>query len=271
MKSHIQRPLLRWAGSKKQLLPILRAYWSPEYKRYVEPFAGSACLFFSIRPGRALLGDLNCDLMRMYACLKKDPDPVIHALANLPKGKDHYKRIRDADGSGQSEVAQCARFIYLNRYCFNGLYRTNRLGKFNVPYGGEKSGSLPSPKQLRGCASLLRRARLVRGDFATTLQGVVAGDFVYLDPPFSVAARRTFNEYNATVFSDGDVRRLKEWMKELVFRKVSFVVSYAECEEGIFLAMGYPTRKVSVRRHIAGSFTNRVKSNELLISHQASG
>jgi DNA adenine methylase len=269
MKNSRISAFLRWAGSKKQLLPILQEYWVPTHKRYVEPFAGSACLFFRIGPSKSMLGDLNAALIKMYRCLKSEPEAVIDALFDLPKGRRHYQQIRSMDATDMSDAGRAARFIYLNRFCFNGLYRTNKLGNFNVPYGGGKSGSLPSRELLRACSASLRRTILLDGDFGDTLARVVAGDFVYLDPPFSVAARRTFNEYNAAVFASADVKRLREWMHVLVSRGASFVVSYAESEEGRFLARGFATRRVTVKRHIAGSFTNRVKSRELLIHHRA--
>ncbi len=170
---------LRWAGSKKQLLPVLQDYWTPKYRRYVEPFAGSACLFFRhfFLPTASVLGDLNSPLIHVYRCLKNDPEAVIQALSELPKGKSHYKRIRSLDGSDLTKAGRAAAFIYLNRFCFNGLYRTNKLGRFNVPYGGERSGSLPSADHLRACSSALRHTTLVDGDFNETLAKVVRWRF----------------------------------------------------------------------------------------------
>lgn len=263
------KPFLRWAGSKRQLLPVLSRYWKEGYSRYVEPFAGSACLFFHIAPSKAILGDLNSELIGTFRELKRNPNGTSACLKRLRKGRDPYLALRGVDPASISMPQRAARFIYLNRFCFNGLYRTNRAGRFNVPYGGEKSGSLPSQSHLLACSGLLRRTTLVAGDFENVLRRVRPGDFVYMDPPFSVRARRVFNEYDKSVFSYDDVLRLRSWMDHLADHNISFLVSYAESEEANFLKDGFYTRVVTVKRNIAGFSDNRVHSREVLISSRA--
>jgi DNA adenine methylase len=130
-------PFLRWAGSKRLLLPVLQNFWTARHKRYVEPFAGSACLFFAIKPAKAILGDLNPELIATYIEVKYRIGAVLDELKKLkPKSKREYKRLRSIDIAALTPPARAARFIYLNRYCFNGIYRTNLLGQFNVPYSG---------------------------------------------------------------------------------------------------------------------------------------
>src|SRR5262249_6483200 len=114
-------PLLRWAGSKRRLIPILRTYWRPDYERYLEPFAGSACLFFCLNPKRAILGDLNHELISTYLEIKYRPDALHERLSKLRPGRSEYKRLRSLDPGRLSGAARAARFVYLNRYCFNGL------------------------------------------------------------------------------------------------------------------------------------------------------
>ena len=143
-----QPSLATLGGSKRQLVPTLARYWEPGYSRYVEPFAGSARLFFHLAPPRALLGDINADLIATYAQLRKSGAAVHRALKALESGRRAYKDLRKADPSSLAGPARAARFIYLNHYCFNGLYRTNRLGQFNVPYGGDKTGPLPGSRSL---------------------------------------------------------------------------------------------------------------------------
>jgi DNA adenine methylase Dam len=120
---------------------------------------------------------------------------VMSELGKLKKGRFQYYKLRETEPSTLTPSARAARFIYLNRFCFNGLYRTNRLGQFNVPYGGNKSGNIPSAEVLGNCSMLLKNARLITGDFENVLRQARSGDFVYMDPPFSVKARRVFNEY----------------------------------------------------------------------------
>jgi DNA adenine methylase len=262
------RPFLRWAGSKKQIVSQLEQFWQ-NGPRYVEPFAGSACLFFRLQPAKALLGDLNSELISTYRTVRDKVDSVHDVLSTYHNSVSHYRRIRSLPPSSLSMSERAARFIYLNRFCFNGLYRTNQRGEFNVPYGGKKSGELPTLAHLRDCARLLKRARLVTGSFERTLEFARVGDFVYMDPPFSVAARRVFKEYNASVFTDEDLRVLRSWMAKLASAGISFLVSYAQSDEAQYLADGFSSRKVMVRRHIAGAFSNRVRSEEMLISYDA--
>src|SRR6266404_362572 len=157
-------PLLRWAGSKRQLVPTLSQFYDAKrYDRYVEPFAGSACLFFSLKPKKAVLGDINGDLIRTYRDVKYCCTDVTSRLRRFRKNKKEFLRRRKPNRQTSSRAHRAARFIYLNRCCFNGLYRTNNSGAFNVPYGGEGSGAIPT--ELREYSRALRSAVLVAGDF----------------------------------------------------------------------------------------------------------
>lgn len=137
-------PFLRWAGSKRKIIPILLDLAPAKFARYVEPFAGSACLFFALRPAQAILSDINVELINTYQTLKANVEGVIKHLSLLNCGEEEYYRIRSQANSKMTNEKRAARFIYLNRFCFNGLYRTNKQGKFNVPYGAHKAGNLPS-------------------------------------------------------------------------------------------------------------------------------
>ena len=258
-------PFLRWAGSKRQLIPVLSEYWKPSYTRYVEPFAGSAALFFHLDPARALLGDINPELMSAYRQIKTNLPLVLNALSSLKKSKGQYLQLRAANPELLSPPVRAARFIYLNRFCFNGLYRTNRQGQFNVPYSGSRTGRIPSAEQFELCAAKLRKTTLLAAGFELTLRRVRQGDFVYMDPPFAVKARRIFSEYDATCFDQLSINRLREWLINLNSRDIPFLVSYADSDEARFLARGFKTRTVFVRRNIAGFSNNRKKDTELLI------
>jgi DNA adenine methylase len=261
-------PFLRWAGSKRRLLPTLQTFWTPKHKRYVEPFAGSACLFFAIKPPKAILGDLNPELIAMYIEVKYRIAAVLKELKKLkPTSKREYKRLRRTDISTMTPAARAARFIYLNRFCFNGIYRTNLLGQFNVPYSGDRCGSLPEDVAFRKCSRRLRMARFVKGDFDDVLKHAVKGDLVYMDPPYAVRARRIFREYDPSTFTHTDIARLRSWMERLNAAKIDFVVSYAESDEADVLRKGFSYEVVSVRRHIAGFAAHRALTNELLISN----
>lgn len=266
VKTNQSTAFLRWAGSKKQLLPVLERHWNSSFDRYVEPFAGSACLFFRLQPARAMLGDINQELIATYLEVKYRVSAVIDALSKLTHGKEAYNALRDSETTSLNGAQKAARFIYLNRFCFNGLYRTNLAGRFNVPYGGERSGKLPSPETLRACSRQLENAHLIAGNFEKVLERVQPGDFVYLDPPYSVKAKRVFKEYNAAAFGEDDLRSLRKWLERFANMGVKFLVSYAESDEADLLKEGFYTQTVNVRRNIAGFSSSRTRSNEILIS-----
>ena len=261
-------PFLRWAGSKRRLLPVLQTFWTKKHKRYVEPFAGSACLFFAIKPPKAILGDLNPQLIATYIEVKYRIAAVLKELKALrPEAKSEYLRLREIDIAKMTPPARAARFIYLNRYCFNGIYRTNLAGKFNVPYSGVRCGSVPPDEVFEKCSNRLRSARFINGDFEKVLEQAEKGDLVYMDPPFAVRARRVFRQYDPSTFTHEDIQRLRSWMERLNAKRINFVVSYAESDEADVLKKNFSYETVAVRRHIAGFVAHRAMTNEILISN----
>lgn len=259
--------IIRWAGSKRQLLSKLKAFWSNENSRYVEPFCGSACLFFNLQPGKAILGDLNAELIGTYEALRNDAYSVCDHLQSFPKSKEAYYTIRDLDPSDLSETHRAARFLYLNRYCFNGIYRTNRSGKFNVPRGKQARKVDFDYAHIISAANMLSQVKLVNGDFAVTLEQVNQSDFVYLDPPYAVANRKIFSEYQPNSFNVEDLKRLKCWLIELDQRGASFVISYADSVEARELLAPWQPRRVWVRRHVAGFAANRRGAYEIIATN----
>lgn len=258
--------LLRWAGSKRQHVPFLRQFWNAEqHKRYVEPFAGSAALFFAIEPARALLGDLNGDLIEAYKALRADPVAVHSHLVAFPTGKSAYLKIRAARQADPSWSA--ARFIYLNRFCFNGLYRTNFRGEFNVPYGAPRNNHIPSQAELCAAAQMLGRAQLLHADFRASLRRVKAADFVYLDPPYAVSRRRVFVEYGKEPFSTSDLDDLAALVEDIDRRGATFVVSYADGTEARSAFRGWKRRRFLVRRNVAGFSAARRNHYEMFVSN----
>jgi len=256
-------PFLRWAGSKRQHINFLKSFWSNNYRRYVEPFAGSAALFFAISPKKALLADLNEELIEMYGTIRDHPTRVHRILSSMPKGRRQYYRIRNCNPAELTRIRRAARFLYLNRFCFNGLYRTNRRGQFNVPYGAHKAGPIPSLSQLRSCAAMLKRTQLISEDFRNTLSLITKGDFVYLDPPYAVAKRRVFTEYGAKIFTVYDLEELEEHLREIDRRGGYFVLSYADCSEARRVFQNWTTRRIQTRRSVAGFLGARRKQYEI--------
>lgn len=260
---------LRWAGSKRKLLPVLRRYWRQGDKKYIEAFAGSACLFFDLRPAEAVLNDSNSELISAYRILAKQPEELHRSISSIPVDSETYYAIRSKNPDSIFDKA--VRFFYLNRYCFNGIYRTNKRGEFNVPFGSYKTGGLPSLAKWNEAAEALLSARLFSSDFEKVVrENVSAGDFVYLDPPYAVSNRRIFKQYSATEFGESDLLRLKMLMKDIDKQGAAFVVSYAQSKETAVLAEGWSTFRQLAQRNVAGFSHQRRKAVEVLITNDPS-
>lgn len=260
------KPFLRWAGSKRKQLGRLRTFWSDKHTGYVEPFAGSACLFFSIEPSPAVLGDTNRELVELYRVVRDDPDRLCRRLCHIRRDVNTYERWRSLDPRSLDRDTRALRFIYLNRNCFNGIYRTNTSGQFNVPMGKEQ-GAYFTRAELVRCSKLLRQATLVEGDFTKTLSHVKRGNFVYLDPPYAVNSRRVFREYGKKLFDTTDMPRLSRCLSTIVSGGADFLVSYADCSEARALASKWNAIRLPIRRNIAGFAGARKNAYEWLITN----
>lgn len=264
---------LRWAGSKKQMIDVLLSCWyasngNDEERRYIEAFSGSAALFFALNPARALLIDINRDLQECFNEVKKSPEKVYVELGKFSPTEIEYYRIRALDKSTLTSAERAARFIYLNRFCFNGLYRTNRQGAFNVPWGGVRNGSLPSFEELSIASDLLKSAEISCGDFFDILLADAGErDFIYLDPPYAKRNRDLDNQYGPDVFGMNDIDRLGKLVNILNDRGAKFVISYAKCEEIDVIANRWIAHEVSVKRSIAANVKHRGPAVELLITN----
>ncbi|MEI6757554.1 MAG: Dam family site-specific DNA-(adenine-N6)-methyltransferase [Chlorobium sp.] len=262
------KSFLRWAGSKKKLIPELRSYWNEGLSRYVEPFMGSATLFFAIQPTNATLSDINSELVDAFCAVRDHPRAVFNRLQLLPLGRDAYYQIRSEYTSKLPILDRAARFLYLNKYCFNGLYRTNKSGKFNVPYASSKTGQLPSLDSLYKASQIMSCADITSRDFEEALRDVHAGDFVYMDPPYAVKNARIFRQYGPDCFGIDDLSRLASSLPQIDRSGAVFLVSYALCPEAIKVFDGWHIRQVSTQRSIAGFSKHRKEAIEILVSNR---
>jgi DNA adenine methylase len=261
-------PFLRWAGSKRTLLPELHAvYREAGCTRYVEPFAGSACLFFASHPKRAVIGDRNRELVDSYTSVRDHPRLVSRRIREWASDETEYYAVRNLDASSLDSVTRAARFIYLNRYCFNGLYRTNKMGGFNVPYGSH-TGQVPSEAHLYRCSVALRKADLCCGDFSDTTANVRQGDFVYLDPPYTRSPQHAYGVYGYGSFSETDMTRMLETLHRINEAGAVFLFSYADIEGlGSELSVYWNVRNVSTRSSIASRPSARRHRSEILVTN----
>lgn len=259
-------PIFRWAGSKRKSLNALTAFWSDRFERYIEPFVGSACLFLKIKPKAAILADLNSALIETYCTIRTSPEEVAEALYAIPRNAATYYDVRKRIGSAGNSIKRAAFFVYLNRNCFNGIYRTNLKGEFNVPFGADQ-GQYPRLCDFRTTAALLKETKLLSGDFAATLRNLRRNDFVYLDPPFAATGVRTFVEYGKESFAADDLDRFARHLDRIDRMRAFFLVSYADCERARGIARNWNYDEVQVRRHVAGFAAKRRMAGELLITN----
>lgn len=262
-------PFLRWAGSKRQIIGQLAQLWGNRYTRYIEPFMGSACLFFNICPQSAVLGDINADLVETFIAVKNSPESVQHFYSQWELTPEVYYNVRALPTVQLSSEERAARFIYLNRCCFNGLYRTNRRGEFNVPFGVAQKRGLPHIQELIRASEILASAKILSIDFEDLiLTHARAGDFIYLDPPYTTGQRRLARQqYGKPTFEDTDVNRLESLLNEIHHRGASFVLSFASQMGSPSLTLPWNQKVLKVRRNIAGFAGYRKTAEEVLITN----
>jgi DNA adenine methylase len=220
-----KRPFLKWTGGKQWLAPLAEWLRPREFEGvYYEPFLGGGALFFALAPQSAVLGDLNRELVTTYRAVRDDAERLIRTLEDYPHDLTFYNAIRIARPRAPYRVG--ARLVYLNKTAFNGMYRVNRDGQFNVPFGRYVRPTLCPRERLHGANCALQSATLKPGDFATTVSTAEAGDWVYLDPPYITGHQNNgFRKYNSRLFAWADQERLAQKAHELRQRGVFVLVS----------------------------------------------
>jgi len=265
-------PVLKWAGGKTKLLGELRARAPESYRRYFEPFVGGGALFFHLAPDNAVLRDRNADLINVYRCVAWHVEGVIERLVRHRRrhSESYYYAMRGQwnDGAEMGDVDRAAAFIYLNKTCYNGLWRVNSRGHFNVPVGRYTDPQIFDDASLRASARLLRRAHLSAGHFADAVEAAEAGDFVYFDPPYhpqSDTAR--FTSYTADSFGEDDQRELAAVSRALVNRGCHVMVSNSDTPFVRKLYAGFKIARVQCPRAINSNSERRGLINEVIVTN----
>ena len=267
MKRRDPRPFLKWAGGKRQLLPELLAQLPENRRTYHEPFLGGGALFFKLQPDRAVLSDLNERLVRTYRAVRDDVEAVIGALSECRNDKDFYLRTRARDIDAAGDVAVAAWFIYLNKTGFNGLYRVNKKGQFNVPFGGYKNPMICDADNLRACSEVLQGVKILHTDFRHVEEMTEPGDFVYFDPPYvPLSTTASFTSYTRDGFTLEDQTELRDMARNLKHKRVHVLLSNSSVPVIHELyAEGFEQREVYASRAINSDATKRGKVAEALI------
>ncbi len=264
------RPFLRWVGGKSYLEGMLRKCVPnlEPYARYYEPFFGAGHLFFALEPCHAVIGDLNADLMQCLLHVRNRPDLVWRYLRLLQRRQTsrEYYTLRDEFNESHDSARRAALFIYLNKTCFNGIWRVNRSGHFNVPYGAKERAGFPDLLRLESCSKALGKAKLRSYDFEKTVADARAGDFVYFDPPYlPLSPTAYFRHYTSTRFGPEDHERVASVCWQLASEGVDIMVSEGDSALIRKLYREFYIRPVDVRRSVSCESV-RVRARELIIS-----
>lgn len=269
-------PFVKWAGGKKQLLGRLEERMPKHYNRYFEPFIGGGALLFDVQPSDAVINDVNLQLLNVYRQLKNDADSVISCIAKMDEiecDKEHYLEMRNKYNekiiNHELDVECAALTIWINKHCFNGLYRVNSKGLFNVPYNNKNNGSSMDPENLRNIGKYLKENDVVirEGDFELACAEAREGDFVYFDSPYiPVSDTANFTDYTKDGFSYEDHCRLAELFKKLDRIGVKVMLSNHNVDLVYELYEGYKIEVVDVKRAINRDASKRV-GKEVIITN----
>jgi DNA adenine methylase len=265
------KPFLKWAGGKKQLAERLLKILPGNIHTYYEPFVGGGAIFFALaaadRFHRAVLNDANAELMCTFKVMRDFPDELIEQLATYPYSKKVFEEFRSKMPGDYGPVRRAARMIYLNRTCFNGLYRVNKAGKFNVPWGKYKNPRIVNAPNFHACARVLNRyAAIFCEDFAEVVDDAGPYDAVYLDPPYlPLNATSNFSSYTVDGFTLDDHHRLALLFKQLATKGVAVVVSNSDTDMTRQLYAGYEMHQVMAKRAINSKGNKRGPIAELVI------
>ena len=275
------RPFVKWAGGKGQLLQRLEQCFPRSFSTYYEPFLGGGAVFFHLverqPPFNAVLSDINAELINAYNIVKSSVEKLIkqlklHEARYKLAPKKYYYQVRDEEPSDY--VGRAARLIFLNKTCYNGLYRVNKMGKFNVPFGRYKNPTICDKENLLAVSQLLRwsDAKLLAADYKEATKEAEKGDFLYFDPPYQpVNATANFTGYTDMGFCFYDQVQLRDWFGELDRRGCRVLLSNSSKEEVRRIYRGYSVREVEVLRAISCKADRRKGHTEFIISNYDGG
>jgi DNA adenine methylase len=262
------RPFLKWAGGKNKLIQQYIPYFPKQFKTYYEPFLGGGAVFFYLNPSSAALTDINAELVNAYRCVRDNVEELIVILEEhqLKHGKDYYYKVRQ--GNCATNLEKAARLIYLNKTCYNGLYRENSKGEFNVPIGKYKNPKICNSTLLRSVSAALQTAQINVRPFEDILDRVSScDDFVYFDPPYHpISSTSNFTAYSRYSFSSDDQIRLKHVFAELAERGVKVMLSNSDCQFIRELYKDFNISSITASRLINSKALKRGKISEVLIT-----
>lgn len=273
VKNKLVAPVLKWVGGKRQLLDILAPLLPQRITTYCEPFVGGGALLFRLQPSCAYINDINPELIRVYTVIKNDVEALITALQEYRNEAEFFYSVRDWDRDRDkyeslSEIDKAARILYLNKTCYNGLFRVNSSGEFNSPFGNYRNPNIVNAPTLRAVSSYLNTATisLSSTDYSYVLERLPRGTFVYLDPPYDpVSDTSSFTGYSKGGFSRDDQIRLRECCDALNARGLKFMLSNSSTDFIREQYAAYSIITVQAKRAINSDSTKRGEIDEVVV------
>lgn len=261
------RPFLKWAGGKTQLLPEILGRFPPVFRRYHEPFIGGGAVFFALTPSRATISDVNADLTATYTAIRDEPEAVIAELSRREATEEEYYRIRAQKPAQLEAAVAAARTIYLNRTCYNGLYRVNQKGEFNVPFGRYANPNVCNADNIRLASIALRGVDIRCEDALAVGKRVERGDLVYFDPPYDpLSDTSSFTTYAKGGFGPDEQAALARVFADLANRGVCVVLSNSDTPLIRELYKDFEIHSVYARRAINSRADRRGHVREVIVT-----
>jgi DNA adenine methylase len=262
-------PVVKWVGGKRQLLGEIEKR-IPKFERYFEPFIGGGATLFHFQPKESFISDINEDLINLYKTIRDFPEELIESLKIHQNTPEYFYEIRSLDRSENfknlSNIEKASRFLYLNKSGFNGLYRVNSRGEFNVPFGKYKNPVYAIPENIRECSCFLKSVKIENGDFELFKNEIQKGDFFYFDPPyFPLSKTSNFVSYTKENFNFDDQKRLLNFLKLVDKKGGKFLLSNSYSDEVLELYKDFKIDIVEAGRSINSKSNKRGKVREILV------
>ena len=265
------KPFVKWVGGKRQLIDEIYKHIPRDIQTYYEPFVGGGAVFFSLRPEKYVINDINEELINLYQVIKDDVEGLISRMKAYRNEEKFFYMVRNLDRTGAlknyTDRERAARSLYLNRTCYNGLYRVNRQGHFNAPFGRYKRPLLVDEQLLRANSCYLKGAKgsILNRDFADAIKDACSNSFVYLDPPYDPISQTSFTQYTSGGFDKAAQVRLKTVCDQLNQKSVRFLLSNSSTEFIHDLYRSYNIEIIKARRNISSLGNGRGVVDEVLI------
>ncbi|WP_047999121.1 DNA adenine methylase [Lactiplantibacillus herbarum] len=277
VKNQLVKPFVKWAGGKRQLVPQITKYMPNTFGRYYEPFVGGGAIFFELQYNRSTINDFNTELVLAYKAIRDNLEELLENLRihENNNSSDYYYKIREWDRNGlidaKTDVERAARFIFLNKTGFNGLFRVNSQNQINTPYGKYKNPAIVNESVLKAVNKFLRKKtiKILNGDFEDAVKGARRGDFVYFDPPYApmVDDKQSFVGYTLNGFGSEEQERLRDLVDKLTVKGVKVMLSNSSVPyiHDIYSKYKDTTIIVPASRNINSNGTGRGKVDEVLV------